>query len=324
MQIFLLILGTAILLLNFFDFFHTTLSGYGFGMISGRLNRALSQIILRDKSRFIYQYSGFTQVLVTTFNWLFLLILGSFIIFLSGEEMVVHSTTHVPAGIMERLYYTCYLVSTVGIGDFVPGNDISRFFTAILSFSGFVLLTMAMTYLLSVVNAVLDKKKMAFHIAGMGGNLDQLYHFFTIKEDAAVLTQKSDELREMIIQNSSSYVFFPIIQYFLTRKKSDSAEIQLARLHEILIVLQNDFKKDSLEWEEIASLLNSIKLYLDMGLAKKENFDFDPKEVYELRRFWQKYDQTYSNNDQRDKNMHASLRSAGWTWADVYDPKKHN
>ncbi len=53
--------------------------------------------------------------------------------------MVVNGTTGMPAYKTERFYYTAYVLSTLGIGDFVPGNDHSRVITGILSFSGFIL-----------------------------------------------------------------------------------------------------------------------------------------------------------------------------------------
>jgi len=96
---------------------------------------------------------------------------GTFIIFTSGEEMVIHGTTSLPADKTERFYFTGYILSTLGVGDFVPGNDTSRVLVGILSFTGFILITTGLTYLLSIVQAVLKKKELAFLFPQWGRTL---------------------------------------------------------------------------------------------------------------------------------------------------------
>lgn len=318
MQVILIVLGLVILICAFLDFFHTTLSGRGFGKISGFLNDSLSSLILKDKSKILFKYSGFVHVVMTTFMWLFLLLLGIYIIFLSGDNMVVNSETQIPATYLERFYYTSYLVSTLGNGDFIPGNNLSRIFSGILSFSGFILLTTAMTYLLSVVNAVLQKKQLAFYFSTMGSNMGEFYEFFTVEDNLDNLTKKSSDIKRMIIQNASSYAFFPIIQYFLTKNKRDSAELQLARLNEVLMVVQNNYPPESSNYKKVESIKISIKIYLDLGLEKRQEFAFDSELLREEREYWMKFNQTYKNDTAMDKNMNAAIRSAGWTWKDVY------
>src|SRR6056297_2390090 len=154
-----IIAGLVIIVITFLDFFHTTLSGRGFGFISGKLNRFLNVLILQNRSRSIFKFSGFIHLIMTSFVWLALLFLGTYIIFTAGNEMVINSTTHLSATNTQRFYFTGYLLSTLGIGDFIPGNETAQVIAGILSFSGFVLITTGLTYLLSVVQAVLGKKE---------------------------------------------------------------------------------------------------------------------------------------------------------------------
>lgn len=318
MQIILIIIGLLILIGAFLDFFHTTISGNGFGILSATVNTQLSKLILRDKSRLSFRYSGLIHVMVTTMTWLFLMLLGLYLILISSDQMVIHMESEVAASYVERFYYMCYVVSTLGNGDFVPGNDMSRVFTGIFSFLGLILLTTALTYFLSVIKAVLQKKQLALFISAMGTNISELYQFLASEDNTELLTENSRQLKMMIIQASSNYIFFPIIQYYLTKKKRASAELQLARLNEVLLVVQNDFPEESFDHKRILSLRKSITYYLDLGLENQQDFKSKKEELQRFRNFWIPYQQTYRAEPEHDHSMYAAIKGAGWTWADVY------
>lgn len=318
-QILLFGAGALILIATFFDFFHTTLSGNGFGILSGAVNTGLSKLVMDKKSILNFKYSGLLHILGTTATWLLLLLLGVYLILISNDTMVVHSDSKLPADYVERFYYMCYVISTLGNGDFVPGNRISRIFTGLFSFSGFILLTTALTYFLSVVNAVLSKKQLALFISSMGANIEEIYEYLAPEDNTELLTENCTQLREQIIQSSSAYIFFPIMQYFLTKKRRTSVELQLARLNEVLIVVQNDFHPSNLNYKRVESLRKSIAYYLDLGLEEKDNYEFDREELEKQRLFWKRYNQTFVCDHKMDHNMNAAIKGAGWNWSDVYE-----
>lgn len=319
MQAILIILGLLILISTFLDFFHTTLSGNGFGPISAAVNNALGGLIIKNRSKIIFRYSGLIHVILTTALWFFLLLVGIYLIFISGENMVVHNDTNLPASYIDRFYYMCFVVSTLGNGDFVPGNYLNRIFTGIFSFSGFVLFTTALTYFLSVVNAVLQKKQLALYISSMGANVMELYLFLAPKDNLDLLIDNSRQLKNMIIKASSDYIFFPVIQYFLTDKKRASAELQLARLNEVLLVVQKDFQEETFNYKRISSLRKSISYYLEMGLANQEDHKLDWQKLNDLRSIWKECKPKDLQEPHRDESMNAAIKGAGWDWTDVYE-----
>lgn len=321
MDIVLIALGLLILFFTFFDFFHTTLSGNGFWYISAGVNEALSKVILQNKSRSFFDYSGLIHLLFTVLVWLILLVLGTFIIFISSEMMVVNGESKMPASFIERFYYTCFLLSTLGIGDFVPGNRLSQVLSGLLSFSGFILLTTALTYLLSVVNSVLNKKKLALGISTFGQDLWQLYEYFRNSEENS-LNGKSNDLRSAILMNSSNFLAFPIINHFMTRNRDRATEVQLAALYEVLMVFGDEYPEGSWQRAEIKVILNALEAYLNLGLESEEDFDFNPDRLAELRLFWSVRGKNYTNNPWRDRVINASLKSAGWSWEEVYRLKE--
>lgn len=314
--------GVVIIVLVFLDFFHTTLSGNGFGFISRELNRLLNRLIIKNRNRSIFRYSRLTHLLVTTFVWLALLFSGTFLIFTAGNEMVVNSTTFLPATASERFYYTSYVLSTLGIGNMIPGSEVSQIITGILSFSGFVLITTGLTYLLSVVQAVLRKKELAFFISTIGSDVEEIYLFFKKDENLDSLMADANDLRKQILENASSYLAFPMINFFLSKNRESSLIVQLAILSEVLMVLRMDWKKGSIQYAKLCTLINAIEKYLDLGLEGPDRNLHNREKLDTLRSFWQKYGHTFKKHTEMDRRFTSSLRYAGWNWAEVYKMKE--
>ena len=322
MQTVQILLGFFLIVLIYLDFFHTTLSGNGFGIFSKLLNRGLNRLIIKNKSRRIFAYSGITHLLVTSFMWLALLFLGAFVVFTAGEQLVVDGTTGLPATKTERFYYTAYMLSTVGIGDFVPGNDPGRVLSAILSFSGFILVTTGLTYLLSVVNAVLSKKKLSFLLATLGEDVEEIYSYLKEQDELSSLVSDAASLKQQILDNASSYLAFPMVNYFLSRERNSALVLQLAGLYEVLMVIRQDWEANSIQYNKISSIIKAIEMYLDLSLEKPKPGDHNAEKLHHHRSIWKKYGYNFQNEPAIDKQFTSILQYAGWSWKDVYKLKE--
>lgn len=237
--------------------------------------------------------------------------------------MVVNGTTGMPASKTERFYYTSYVLSTLGIGDFVPGNDQSRILTGILSFSGFILITTGLTYLLSIINAVLSKKQLSFFIYTIGQDVEEMYNFFKNQDELSSLVSDASDLRQQILKNSSSYLAFPMSNYFLTKNHDSALIVQLARLYEVLMIVREDWKKSTVQYNKITSTISAIEKYLELGLEEPEAGEFHPEKLKTLRSFWKEYGYDYKEVEFTDKQFTASLQYAGWNWKEVYKLKNY-
>lgn len=322
MEILQIIAGIVIIVLTFLDFFHTTLSGNGFGFISRGLNRLLNRLIIQNRDRSIFRFSGLLHLLMTAFVWLALLFCGTFIVFMAGEEMVVNGTTFLPATMSERFYYTSYVLSTLGIGNLIPGNETSEILTGILSFSGFVLITTGLTYLLSVVQTVLSKKQLAFFISTLGNDVEEIYLFFKKDENLDGLLSDANDLRKQILQNASSYLAFPMANYFLTKNRNSALIVQLAVLSEVLMVLRMDWEENSPQYAKLCTLINAIEKYLNLGLENPDDDLHNQEQLDTLRSFWMKFGYTFKKKTEMDKRFTSSLYYAGWNWKGVYKVKE--
>ena len=321
MQTVQIAVGVSIIVLIFLDFFHTTLSGNGFGIFSRIINQLINRLILQNRNRKIFTYSGITHLLVTTFLWLGILFLGVFIIYTADEQMVVNGTTGLPATKIERFYFTGYVLSTLGIGDFVPGNETSRVLTGILSFTGFVLITTGLTYLLSVLNAILSKKQLSFFISTSGEDVEEIFNYLKKQDELSALVSDAASFRQQILQNSSSYLAFPMSNYFLSKDRNSALILQLAMVYEVLMVVKLDWNEGTIQHEKITSIIKAIEKYLELGLEEPEAGEYNPEKLKTLRSYWKKHGYEYPENTYTDKQFSSSLQYAGWHWEDVYSLK---
>lgn len=313
-----IVIGLAIINLTYLDFFHTTLSGNGFGFLSRITNRILNRIFIQNRARTIFKFSGLTHLLVTTFLWMLLLFIGAYTVFTAGEEMVVHGTTGLPATHPQRFYFTSYVLSTLGVGDYVPGTESSRILTGILSFSGFILITTGLTYLLSVINAVLDKKQLSFLISTMGKDVEEIFNFYKEQDDLENLVSNAGDLRQQILKNASSYLAFPMANYFLSKNHESALILQLARLYEVLMIIRLDWKEKSVQYKKLTVIINGIEKYLDLALENAEAAQHSEEELKTYRSHWMKYGYYFKNRVDVDKQFTSSLKYAGWNWKEVY------
>ncbi|MGB7784779.1 MAG: ion channel [Salinimicrobium sp.] len=316
--------GFVLIVVIFLDFFHTTLSGNGFGFLSRLVNRILNRIIIQNRSRTIFNYSGVTHLLVTTMVWLVLLFVGAYMIFTAGQDMVINESSKLPADYTQRFYFTAYVLSTLGIGDFVPGNGVSDVFTGLLSFTGFIMITTGLTYLLSVVSSVLSKKELAFYISTMGADVEELYHFFKKEDNLSGLISDANNLRQEILKNASSYLAFPMVNYFLTKERESALVVQLALLYEVLVVLKMDWEVGTVQHAKICTILNAIEKYLKLGLEKPDADLHNKEKLNTLRSSWRKFGYIYKKNTEIDLQFTSSLAYAGWNWEEVYKLKEHH
>lgn len=313
-----IIIGLGIIVFTYLDFFHTTLSGNGFGIFSRIVNQILNRIFIQNRARTIFKFSGLTHLLVTTLLWMLLLFIGTYTVFTAGEEMVVNGTTGLPATHPERFYFTSYVLSTLGVGDFVPGTDASRILTGILSFSGFILITTGLTYLLSVINAVLNKKQLSFLISSMGKDVEEIFNFYKQQEELSDLISNASDLRQQILKNASSYLAFPMANYFLSKNDESALIVQLARLYEVLMILRLDWKENSVQFKKLTVIINGIDKYLDLALEEPDAVKHDEEELKTYRSYWMKYGYYFKKDEKIDKQLTSSLKYAGWNWKEVY------
>ena len=101
---------------------------------------------------------------LTVLLWAGLLLLGFMLLLLPYARNFEVDGAVAFAPWFNALYISAYSVSTLGVGDVTPNGELARLIMVVAAASGFVLITVAVTYLLSVYGSLERMTALAFEI----------------------------------------------------------------------------------------------------------------------------------------------------------------
>jgi ABC-type multidrug transport system fused ATPase/permease subunit len=320
-----LIFGSIILLATIYDFFFTTLSGSGEGFIThfvSQVSHTLIQLGVKIFGRKVYSISGMFVNLVVLGIWIVLVWTGLFLVFSSNPDAIVNSNNRVATSI-ERLYYTGYILSTLGIGNFKPLTPFFELLTSIFSFFGFVFFTTSMTYLISLSSGVIFKRTIALSINNLGETPDELAKSL-MEKDSSYRYQKFSSLQEMIDRHYVNHQAYPILHYYGNTDIPSSFSLHLAILDEAInILLFKTLEKQ--DHKELLPLRSSITHFLKKMHQKASRYSIIEIDSYDNLPAYDQKEGEYQEGitiEDRRKVLSNMLKNEGFGWNDVYSSKK--
>lgn len=322
-----------IVTLTVFDFFNTTLSSNGAGFLTHRISHLIWQLFLRI-SRVsgrpqVFKSAGISVILTLIVMWIGLLWLGFFLLLLGDRDSVVTATVGVPATAIDKVYYSGYVLSTMGNGDFKPGSDLWKLVVAGFSFVVFIFITTAMTYLISVASAVIDKRSLSLFIANMGESPQEIVSNAWDGENLSGLTSVATELRQMINRHVQNHLAYSTLHFFHSGRQRNSIAINVVRLDEALsiamILFDPVIEKDQRALRALRHALSAFSDTLDDTFVRPaQEIDILP-ELSKLKN--QQINVLTEPADIEDKLLEFQPRrkllggflySSGWNCEDVY------
>lgn len=324
MYILTLSLGSILLVLIICDFFYTTLSGSGAGFISKPI-ASFSYRIVRIFSKFfgrkIFDHSGMIVNLSILFVWIMVVWFGLFLVYSYDPAAITNSSSR-PANWVERLFFTGYILSTLGLGNFKPVTPFFEIVTSIFSFFGFIFFTSSMTYLISVSSAVIRKRSLSRSISNLGKSPGEITK--KLKDlSPAYRNQQLLSLQEQIDNHAVSHQAYPVVHFFSHQNPENCFSLNFTRLDEALRILSDDENKSetpSSQKEEIKllrSTMTNLLLHLQKNfsdsLSKPETDTGNKNEKNKV--LYHQLD--LADLDQRRELLSAFLRNEGFSWEAV-------
>ena len=332
MQILLFFLGTSLLILVTLDILVTTLTMRGGGILTSRLSTWIWQIALRIH----YRHKNHKLLLVTSWailmsialSWYFLFWIGWSLVFISSDSAVVKGPeNNTPAGIWERIYFVGYTISTLGLGKYIPSNPFWQILTAIASMTGFALITVTFAYLLPVVSAAANARKVAMYITSLGGTADDILIRAWTGQDFGKLDQHLINLSPMVIQAAENHLTYPILHFFHSLDRARSIAQSIVALDEALTLLQYGVKPPHRpDHTVLNSIRRAIAIYLKTlrSAYLKPSIQNPPHPPLEQLRKAEiptvsdlEFSQAIKPIYQRRRLLLAMLENDGWTWDNI-------
>lgn len=182
---------------------------------------------------------GPTILVLTLSMWIGLLWLGWTLLFASGEPALVHSNDGSPTDWIDRIYFTAYTIVTLGLGDVVPVDGPWQIATTFATANGILLVTLGVSYVLSVVEAVVDKRRLAGTVMELGRDPVTFVLTGWNGEDFSDLDPELQSLAHQLQRVSELHYAYPILHYYHSWNPIRSAPMSVAILDEAVTVLHH-------------------------------------------------------------------------------------
>lgn len=243
MTLWMLLLGGAVTAFVFYDAFVTTVSGINpAGPVTHRLGLGIwrgMRLLARSPRSRLLAASGPLVVFVMLVFWLFGLWAGWSLVFSADPSAVVHSDTGAPANGWSRIYFAGYAVYTLGTGDFAPDGAPWQVLTVVATINGFVLLTMAVSYLIPVVMAVSERFQHGMALHGLGDTAQGLLISAWNGSDFSELGPHLREFAPVVSRSTQKFLSYPVLHFFHSPTRDTGLEPGIAALDEALLLLEH-------------------------------------------------------------------------------------
>lgn len=170
--------------------------------------------------------------------WIVLLWSGWTLIFAGAESAFTDTLNRGPVSWSDRVYFTGYTIFTLGIGDFAPQEGIWQLITILAAGSGLLFVTLSVTYTLSVLDAVTQKRAFANNVSGFGTNGEEIVQTAWNGEEFQELDLLLDSFVTQLTLLTENHNAYPVLHYFHSAQPDQAPAVEIAVLDEALTLIR--------------------------------------------------------------------------------------
>ncbi|WP_436924516.1 ion channel [Halosimplex amylolyticum] len=326
------VVGILVLVVVTVDLLWTTLwADGGAGPLSSRLTSGVWRGLRRVGSQGSRSLSvaGPLILCLSLVTWVGLLWGGWTLVFAGGDPALVDTRDSGPISWAERSYFVAYTVFTMGNGDFTPTDGVWQGATSLTTASGMLFVTMAVSYVLSVLGAVVDKRTYASKITGQGDRSERFVRSGWDGEDFRNLDLLLNTLSSDIDRLAKQHKAYPILHYYHSENAEDSFPMAVAVFDEALTILRYGVPADrGPNAALVKSARSSVEGYVDtLGTAFIEPADESPPppDLDRLRDADvptvtdEAFDAALDDMDERRRMLLGTVTADAWDWPPATD-----
>ena len=197
----------------------------GLRKIGGKRSRALS-------------LSGPVVLVLSLAMWLLLIWAGWVFLFAGGGDTLLDTRNTGPVSWTERIYFVGYTVFTMGNGDFTPQGGAWQLSTALTAASGMLFVTMSVSYVLSVLDAVSQKRAFANGVTGLGMQGTDIVTAAWDGEEFDGFDLQLNTFTSQLNSLTANHRAYPILHYYYSTDPTQAAIPSIVALDEALTLLK--------------------------------------------------------------------------------------
>jgi Ion channel len=239
MHVLLYIVGALLVGFGAIDALWTTLWVDGnAGPFTRRHNSWMRRLILRLAGRHhrLLSLTGPIVLVSSVLVWAVIPWFGWVLLFSGDPRSLLHTQSGTPSDVVDRIYFTGYTMFTLGNGDFSPNGKFWELATSWASLNGLFMLTLAVTYLLAIIEAVVAKRSFASQVWTLGKRAEEFVlntwdgHGFPAVELQIV------SLTEQLQLVTEQHHAYPMLHFYHEALKKQSVSHNLAVFSEVLLI----------------------------------------------------------------------------------------
>jgi hypothetical protein len=326
--------GFVLLALIIFDIYATVLhSSARYGPVGESLNRSVWRVaraaafrLSRANRHRLLNMVGPLLLPLLIVVYVVLLILAFALIYYPHiPKGFTFGVEHPEPGWIDAVYFSGVTLTTVGYGDVVPRGAPLRFLALFEAASGLVVISLAITYMLTVYSALERKRAVAvslYHQAGQGADVAGLiaHHFvegrfYGLRDALRTVTRDLQGLLE-------SHIDHPVIHYFHPVEVYKSTPRVLFLLLETCAViraaLDREENKDLRNYPEVRTLdagvrhvLTQLVDSLDLERRTRPRRPTEQEEEETRQRWHRRYEQTLARLRESDIGVRHDTEQGG-------------
>lgn len=266
------ILGIILLIAGIVDFTWTTLwPDGGAGPVTKRISLLFWMAIrwLSGGKSIIISLAGPIILIATIMTWILMFWTGWTLLFASDPDSLIDTNDNLPITWVERWYTIGYLLVTLGVGDYIMEEGLWQILAIFAAASGLVFITLGVTYVLSVLDAVTQKRAFASSVRGIGENVTEIvlnsWNGKNFNDIDLLLNSFSTQLSTLTAQHNA----YPILHYYHSSKRNEESAVAVATLDEAMTIfkfgIQNGYGPNALLVQELRSTIDSFITTLRSG-----------------------------------------------------------
>ncbi|SEP82142.1 potassium channel family protein [Natrinema salaciae] len=262
-----LAVGVVVLVAAIVDIIWTTLwVDGGSGPLSGRLTTAVwwgLRALSRDHNRALSLAGPFILSL-TLAMWISLIWVGWTFVFASHPHALVSTRTGAVADWSGRFYYVAYTMFTDGNGDYTPLGDVWELASAFTTATGMAFVTLGVSYVLTVLGAVSDKRSFASSVTGLGHRSEALVRTAWTGDDFQGLELTLETLASELSLLAEQHKSYPILHYYHSEQDDRASAVAVPIFDESLMLFRHAVPDEhSLDPATIENGRSSAASYLE-------------------------------------------------------------
>lgn len=240
MEMFYLIIGILILFGTVIDLIWTTLwVDGGAGPLSRRLMTAAWKALKKSKLKNdrLLSLAGPIILVLTLCTWVVLIWGGWTLIFAGDANSLIDTRNAGPISWYERIYFVAYSLFTMGNGDFSPNGSVWQILTSLTTGSGMLFLTLAASYVISVVGAVADKRSFASSVFGLGSEVIPIVKKMWDGENFDQLNLLMVTFASQLSSVTQQHKAYPLLHFYHSAEKKEATAVAVSLLDETLSIV---------------------------------------------------------------------------------------